>query len=112
MLHQSYLPKKFCWDGKSVQVASEIYSAVEQFLISHPKLRAYSGFRPDPAGDHRCGLAVDMVPLDFNDVVSIRQAYADAASLLKSGKVVYVEPLSATVIPGNHHLHISWKRCP
>lgn len=112
MLHQSYLPKKYCWADKSVQVASEIYADVEQFLIRHPRLRAFSGLRHDTAGDHRCGLAVDMVPLDFNDVVSIRHAYADATLLLKQGKVVYVEPLSATVIPGNHHLHVSWKRCP
>jgi len=112
VLPQSYLAKKYCWGGKSLQTADQIHIQVEQFMETQPRLRVYSGLRRLSAGDHRCGLAVDIVPLDRNDKASIDRAYAAALKLQRAGKVAYVEPLSATWIPGNHHLHISFRRCP
>lgn len=109
---QAYLPKAVCYAGHTIQCAIEIRAELLAFLKRHPHLRVFSGLRIGDAGDHRCGYATDLVPLDYGDRGAVANAFADAGLMLSRGEVAYVEPLSATWIPGNHHLHVSWKRCP
>lgn len=112
LMQQSYLPKSYCWDRRSVQAAASLRSEMCSFLAAHPKLKAFSGLRADEAsGDHRCGFALDLVPVDGATAAgfaAVERGYADAITR----GYPYVEPLALTWKPGNHHLHISFKRCP
>lgn len=110
VLSETYLPKGYCWAGRSIQVRVDCRPAMMSFLHAHPYLRAFSGLRPDATGDHRCGAALDMVPLttDARGKAATFKAHDDA---VRSGLYPYVEPMAATWMPGNHHLHVSFKRC-
>lgn len=108
---QAYLPSGVCWQRRPIQCAVMVRVEVIRFVGRHPGLRVFSGLRVGSSGDHRCGYATDLVP-DDGDRATIAAAYRDAENLVAAGHAAYVEPLSATWIPGNHHLHISWKRCP
>lgn len=106
---QAYLPHGYCWRGSSVQCAVAVRDAADAFLHRHRRLRAYSGLRPHEAGgDHRCGFAIDFVPTSYDDRRSIQEAHDDA---VRAG-YAYVEPLDLTWTPTNHHLHVSFRRCP
>lgn len=109
---QAYLPKAVCYAGRSIQCAIEIRAELLAFLKRHPHLRVFSGLRIGDAGDHRCGYATDLVPLDYADKADVVNAFTDATLMMHRDVVAYVEPLIETWIPGNHHLHVSWKRCP
>jgi hypothetical protein len=111
MLPQAYLPKAYTWQRRSIQAATVLHLEMCAFLAAHPKVKVYSGLRIGDAGDHRCGFALDLVPVDgatTSGYAAIKAAFADA---VKRG-YPYVEPLTQTWIPGNHHLHVSWRRCP
>lgn len=109
---QAYLPKVVCWDRRPIQCAIAVRVEVLEFCQRHPNLRVFSGLRIGSTGDHRCGYATDLVPLDYSNKGDVVNAFTDAELMRKRGKVAYVEPLVDTWIPGNHHLHVSWKRCP
>lgn len=107
---QSYLPKGYCWNDRPVQVAIVIRPAVLNFCATHPRLRAFSGFRRTGVvinSDHLCGMAVDFVPLTQDDAgkAALERAAADA----KARGYPYVE-LEWTAT--NKHLHVSFRRCP
>lgn len=112
MLTQTYLPKSYCWQRRSIQAAAKLHAEMCRFLAAHPKLKAYSGLRAgDTGGDHKCGFALDLVPTDGATAAgfaAVERGYADAIKR----DYPYVEPLALTWIPGNHHLHVSFERCP
>jgi hypothetical protein len=114
VLNTTYLPKHYCWNGEAIQIAVDQRVKMLAFLHAHPYLRVFSGLRAkDQGGDHRCGAALDMVPLtvDAHGKAATFAAHADAEEMRKRGEVAYVEPMADTWRPGNHHLHVSFRRC-
>lgn len=107
-MHLLYLPKACCWQGRPVEVDQKIHDQVVAFL-AHTHLLAFSGYRPKDRGDHRCGMAVDSVPLT-TDHLGYQQV-VNAAEYAHHKGVAYIEPLSLTWTASNKHLHISWHRC-
>lgn len=112
MLPQTYLDRRYCWNRRSIQTATDIHAQVEAFMAKHPEMLVFSGLRRLADGDHRCGLAVDIVPRVFSDQASAKKAYNDAIRLQNLGRVAYVEPFALTWTGSNHHVHISFRRCP
>lgn len=107
---QSYLPSSYTWLGRPVQVASVERPVIVHFLHTHPRVKAFSGFRRATSGDHRCGMALDLVPIDgatSRGYAVLKWVARDAVAL----RFPYVEPLALTWYPGNHHLHVSFRRC-
>lgn len=113
-MNQSYLPKAYCWNGKSVQVATQLRDTViVPFLAARPcsGVLAFSGFRKRdtaPLSDHLCGFAVDFVPKAGATSAGYLQLRA-AQAYAKLKRYPYVEfEWTAT----NRHLHVSFSRCP
>lgn len=113
-MNQSYLPKAYCWQRSSIQVATSIRDTiVVPFLASKAcaGVLVFSGYRTygaAPNSDHRCGYAVDLVPKQGASMAGYAQLRA-AQAYAKLKRYPYVEFVWTAT---NHHLHVSFRRCP
>lgn len=113
-MNQSYLPKVYCWNRKSIQVATVIRdTTVVPFLASKAcaGVLAYSGYRTgggSTRSDHLCGYALDLVPKAGATLTGRAQLLACLA-YAKLKRFPYTELVWEQ---GNHHAHVSFRRCP
>lgn len=113
-MEQSYLPKRYCWNYSSIQVATKIRDTIIVPYLAHVLTQgvvAFSGYRThdvSPASDHLCGYALDLVPKAGATSLGYAQLRA-AQAYAKLKRYPYVEFEWRS---GNHHLHVSFARCP
>jgi hypothetical protein len=112
-VNQSYLPKRYCWNASSIQCATAIRDTIIVPYLAHvlaSGVVAYSGFRRHdvtPHSDHLCGFALDLVPKAGATTTGYWQLRA-AQAYAKLKRYPYTEFVWES---GNHHLHVSFRRC-
>lgn len=112
-MNQSYLPKSYCWGGRSIQVATRLRDTVIVPYLAHVLVQgvlAFSGYRKTdtvPESDHLCGYALDLVPKAGATATGYLQLRA-AQAYAKLKRYPYTEFVWEA---GNHHLHVSFARC-
>lgn len=113
-MNQSYLPKAYCWNSRSIQVATNIRDTIVVPFCASTAGRgvlAFSGYRKTDVttrSDHLCGYAVDFVPKAGPTTTGYMQLRA-AQAYAKLKRYPYVEFVWSNT---NKHLHISFRRCP